>query len=65
MTKQEYKRAIRQAQRVFCCVRISDARPANARISKVRALELIALVPDDATIAADWLDDDHHLLMIG
>ena len=65
MTKREYRQAVNQARRVFCCVHISDARPANARISKARALELITLVPDDATIAADWLDDDQQLLMIG
>ena len=64
MTKKEYTRAVRKAQRVFGYVQLVDSkRP--IRITKTGALSLARQVPDDAEINAMWADNDQAFLLVG
>jgi len=60
----EYKRAVKQATRIFAYVKITDTRRQAMRVSKVRALELIRQVDGD-DVNAIWADDDHAFLLVG
>ena len=64
MTKKEYTRAVRKAQRVFGYIQIVDTkRP--VRLSKAKALDLAKLVPDDAQIDASWASENQMFLLVG
>ena len=64
MTKSEYRRAVRQAERVFGYIQVANSkRP--VRLAKAKALALAKLVPDDAQINAEWASEHQEILLVG
>ena len=66
MTKDEFRKAVSSAERIFGYVQVWDRSPRPFRISKTKARALIRSIPDDATINAEWADDDtQKFLLVG
>ena len=65
MTRAEYRRAVKQATRVFGYIQITAERRQAVPLSKIKALELIRQVPHNAQVDASWADDDQVFLLVG
>jgi predicted RNA-binding protein associated with RNAse of E/G family len=64
MTKNEYTRAVRKANRIFGYIQIANSKRPT-RLSKAKALNLVNHVPDDAEINAEWATEEQTVLLVG
>lgn len=65
MNKQEYIQAVKKAKRIFVFPVIFDHSSRGFRVSKRQASSMFRLIPETATIHAQWADDEEQFLLIG
>lgn len=56
VSKTEYQKAVKKSGRIIAFFQITENRRASVRISKKSALKMAANLPDDAAIAAEFVE---------